>query len=137
MQVLSQLSYNPTIGPLIGVLSGAIRSGLADCSAGEFRVPSTAGFHQARLAEIEARAYCSRVNAFHAEYSGGDRPPSRCRQPIARSRASRLAPMSPSAAWAIIASSGRMKTLMASMAMPNVTRHPSGSIGSRRMEAST
>src|SRR3989442_10860082 len=49
MQVLSQLSYNPTIGPLIGVLSDAsparlegdrpIRAAtvLPGCSTGEFR----------------------------------------------------------------------------------------------------
>jgi hypothetical protein len=69
MQVLSQLSYNPTIGPLVGVLSGAIRSVLADCSTGEFRVLSTAGFHPSRLAVIEACTYCSRVNAFIREYT--------------------------------------------------------------------
>jgi hypothetical protein len=71
MQVLSQLSYNPTIGPLVGVVSGATRSALTDCSTGEFRVPSIAGFHPSRLAEIEAHAYCSRFNAFGSEYTLG------------------------------------------------------------------
>ncbi|HEY7452754.1 MAG TPA: hypothetical protein VIA02_09625 [Candidatus Limnocylindria bacterium] len=36
MQVLSQLSYNPTIGPLVGEISGATRPALTGCSAGEF-----------------------------------------------------------------------------------------------------
>ncbi len=79
MQVLSQLSYNPTIGPLVGVLSGATRSALTDCSTGEFRVPSIAGFHPSRLAEIEAHAYCSRVNAFGSEYTGRLSPSTRGR----------------------------------------------------------
>jgi hypothetical protein len=46
MQVLSQLSYNPTVGPLIGVLSDACPARLEGdlaatvlpgCSSGEFR----------------------------------------------------------------------------------------------------
>lgn len=42
MQVLSQLSYNPTIGPLVGALSGATRPDSSpDCSTGEFRAPRT------------------------------------------------------------------------------------------------
>ncbi len=40
MQVLSQLSYNPTIGPLVGVISVAIRPALTGCSTGEFRALS-------------------------------------------------------------------------------------------------
>jgi hypothetical protein len=72
MQVLSQLSYNPTssvIGPLDGALSVATRSDLSPgCSAGEFRVARLAGFHRSRLAVSEARAYCSRVIAFGTKY---------------------------------------------------------------------
>jgi NitT/TauT family transport system substrate-binding protein len=67
MQVLSQLSYNPTdfvIGPLVGVVSVASRPDSSpDCSTGEFRVPALAGFHRSRLAVSEAHAYCSRVIA--------------------------------------------------------------------------
>jgi hypothetical protein len=46
MQVLSQLSYNPTVGPLVGALSGAIRPVFTGCSSGEFRASSAAGFHR-------------------------------------------------------------------------------------------
>ena len=54
MQVLSQLSYNPTrssvVGPLVGALSVAIRPGSSPgCSTGEFRVL------ERRLAPIPAR----------------------------------------------------------------------------------
>jgi hypothetical protein len=60
MQVLSQLSYNPTVGPLFGPISEAdipVRTHRPDCSTGEFRVPRLAGSHQTRLAVSEARAY--------------------------------------------------------------------------------
>ena len=68
MQVLSQLSYNPTIGPLIGAIPDArpVRF-LPDCSAGEFRVLDRR-LAPSRLAFIEACAYCSRVNAFGRVY---------------------------------------------------------------------
>jgi hypothetical protein len=36
MQVLSQLSYNPTVGPLVGAIPDAIRPALTGCSTGEF-----------------------------------------------------------------------------------------------------
>ncbi len=48
MQVLSQLSYNPTdsVGPLVGALSVATRPGSSpDCSTGEFRASRATGFH--------------------------------------------------------------------------------------------
>ena len=55
MQVLSQLSYNPTIGPLVGALSGATRPDSSpDCSTGEFRAPRTPASHRFRLAVNEA-----------------------------------------------------------------------------------
>jgi hypothetical protein len=45
MQVLSQLSYNPTesVGPLVGAAIGApLRPGSSlGCSTGEFRAPRT------------------------------------------------------------------------------------------------
>ena len=64
MQVLSQLSYNPTVGPLVGVLPGATRAAIPPPAR---RVSSTPLRHRlppSRLACDEARAYCSRVNAF-------------------------------------------------------------------------
>jgi hypothetical protein len=46
MQVLSQLSYNPTIGPLIGadIVAPSRPGSSPGCSAGEFRVPSSPAF---------------------------------------------------------------------------------------------
>ena len=49
MQVLSQLSYNPTVGPLVGAISVAIRPALTGCSTGEFRA------RRRRLPPIPAR----------------------------------------------------------------------------------
>lgn len=48
MQVLSQLSYNPTIDPLIGadIVAPSRPGSSPGCSAGEFRVPFVAGFHR-------------------------------------------------------------------------------------------
>jgi hypothetical protein len=49
MQVLSQLSYNPTdsVGPLVGAVSVATRLGSSPgCSTGEFRAPRFTGFHR-------------------------------------------------------------------------------------------
>ena len=43
MQVLSQLSYNPTIGPLIGVISDAAPA--LRLLVGRVPRPSVAGFH--------------------------------------------------------------------------------------------
>jgi hypothetical protein len=68
MQVLSQLSYNPTIGPLIGAALGRHPGRFGGCSAGEFGVPAIAGLHLPGSLRIEADAYCSRVNAFGPEY---------------------------------------------------------------------
>ena len=57
MQVLSQLSYNPTVGPLFGPISEAAPAGLGrpGCSTGEFRAPLSAGSHHSRLAQDEAQ----------------------------------------------------------------------------------
>ena len=56
MQVLSQLSYNPTVGPLVGGLSVATRPDSSPgCSTGEFRAPLSAGSHHSRLAQDEAQ----------------------------------------------------------------------------------
>ena len=73
MQVLSQLSYNPTIGPLIGADIGRHPGRVSGCSAGEFGASAIAGLHHPGSLRIEAGAYCSRVNAFGAEYSAGSR----------------------------------------------------------------
>ena len=66
MQVLSQLSYNPTVGPLIGAIPDArpVRFGLTARRASS--ASPIAGSHLARLAVVEAYAYCSRFNAFRA-----------------------------------------------------------------------
>ncbi len=57
MQVLSQLSYNPTCFVSVHSLariSGATRPDSSpDCSTGEFRAPSTPGLHRSRLAVDE------------------------------------------------------------------------------------
>ena len=66
MQVLSQLSYNPTVGPLVGALSVASRPALTGCSAGEFRAAVAAGFHRPGSLSGEECAYCSRVTAFES-----------------------------------------------------------------------
>lgn len=48
MQVLSQLSYNPTVGPLIGadIVAPSRPGSTPSCSTGEFRVLLVAGFHR-------------------------------------------------------------------------------------------
>ena len=68
MQVLSQLSYNPTIGPLIGAIPDArpVRFGLTARRASS--ASSIAGSHQPGSLVIETFAYCSRVNAFGRVY---------------------------------------------------------------------
>ena len=57
MQVLSQLSYNPTCFVSVHSLariSGATRPDSSpDCSTGEFRAPPTPGLHRSRLAVDE------------------------------------------------------------------------------------
>ena len=73
MQVLSQLSYNPTSVHSSALLSDAIPAAVGGCSAGEFGTPATAGLHHPGSLRIEADAYCSRVNAFGREYIS--RPP--------------------------------------------------------------
>ena len=73
MQVLSQLSYNPTIGPLIGVDIGR-HPGRLTAARRASSGPAIAGLHHPGSLRIEADAYCSRVNAFGAEYirQGGE-----------------------------------------------------------------
>src|SRR5439155_6600432 len=68
MQVLSQLSYNPTVGPLIGAIPDArpVRFGLTARRASS--ASPIAGSHLARLAAVETCAYCSRLNAFRRVY---------------------------------------------------------------------
>ena len=71
MQVLSQLSYNPTVGPLIGadIVAPSRPGSSPGCSTGEFRVPFVAGFHRvpARFSTM-GNAYCSRVIASAGVY---------------------------------------------------------------------
>ena len=71
MQVLSQLSYNPTSVHSSALLSDAIPAACGGCSAGEFGAISIAGLHHPGSLRIEADAYCSRVIAFGREYSAG------------------------------------------------------------------
>ena len=66
MQVLSQLSYNPTIGPLVGAAIGRHPGRCCRLLGGRVRVPAIAGLHHPGSLRIEADAYCSRVNAFRA-----------------------------------------------------------------------
>ena len=73
MQVLSQLSYNPTIGPLIGAAIGRHPGRFWRLLGGRVRGPAIAGLHHPGSLRIEADAYCSRVNAFGREYSAGPR----------------------------------------------------------------
>ncbi len=69
MQVLSQLSYNPTVGPLIGADIGRHSGRSPGCSTGEFCVVRRpASTIPARFLP-ERSAYCSRVIAFVLEYS--------------------------------------------------------------------
>ena len=69
MQVLSQLSYNPTVGPLIGADIGRHPGPVSRLLGG--RVPRTpaAGLHHPGSLDAGCSAYCSRVIAFVAEYS--------------------------------------------------------------------
>jgi hypothetical protein len=69
--VLSQLSYNPTIGPLIGADIGRHPGRVTGCSAGEIEAPPIAGLHHPGSLRIVADACCSRVIAFGREYSAG------------------------------------------------------------------
>lgn len=71
MQVLSQLSYNPTSVHSSALLSDAIPAAGGGCSAGEFGAISIAGLHRPGSLRIEADTYCSRVIAFGREYSAG------------------------------------------------------------------
>jgi hypothetical protein len=73
MQVLSQLSYNPTIGPLIGAAIGRHPGRCCRLLGGRVRCPAIAGLHHPGSLRIAADAYCSRVIAFGAEYSAGSR----------------------------------------------------------------
>jgi hypothetical protein len=72
MQVLSQLSYNPTVGPLIGAdIVAPCRPGSSPgCSAGEFRVLVVAGFHRPGSLSTMGSAYCSRVIASGRSIAG-------------------------------------------------------------------
>jgi hypothetical protein len=56
MQVLSQLSYNPTSVHSSALLSDAIPAGVTGCSAGEFGAPRIAGLHPPGSLRIEADA---------------------------------------------------------------------------------
>ena len=64
MQVLSQLSYNPTIGPLVGVVSDAGPAVSRRLLGGRVRRSRFAGLHHPGSLQVEGSAYCSRVNAF-------------------------------------------------------------------------
>ena len=67
MQVLSQLSYNPTsIGPLAGVLSDACPAAFVRLLGGRVRRLHVAGLHHPGSLQIEGSAYCSRVIALAA-----------------------------------------------------------------------
>src|SRR5918995_4344338 len=64
MQVLSQLSYNPTIGPLVRPdIGGRSRLGRPSCSAGEFRVPRAPASTDPGSLATRGSAYCSHVIA--------------------------------------------------------------------------
>ena len=86
MQVLSQLSYNPTVGPLVGALSGAIRPALTGCSTGEFRVSAAAGFHHPGSLEARHTRTAPASRRSSGEYRRGLSTPQRpisCRECIA------------------------------------------------------
>src|SRR6187401_1566608 len=83
MQVLSQLSYNPTdsVGPLVGALSVATRLAVRRAARrASFACLPSAGLHRSRLAEDEARhgmlprqRFGARIaQAFEAPQSGTD-----------------------------------------------------------------
>ena len=69
MQVLSQLSYNPTVGPLIGEDIGRHPGRSPGCSTGEFRVLRRPACTIPARYTSQRSAYCSRVIAFVLEYS--------------------------------------------------------------------
>ncbi len=76
MQVLSQLSYNPTdsVGPLVGAVSVATRPGSSPgCSTGEFRAPRSAGSHHPGSLVNEARRVLLPRQRFAVEDSTGVR----------------------------------------------------------------
>ncbi len=82
MQVLSQLSYNPTdsVGPLVGAVSVATRPGLSpDCSTGEFHAPRFTGFHHPGSLVNEAWRVLLPRHRIDFEDSTGVRSPSICR----------------------------------------------------------
>ena len=69
MQVLSQLSYNPTSVHLLALYRTPLRPDSSPgCSAGEFRVARAPACTDPALAVNEACAYYSRVFAFAEEY---------------------------------------------------------------------
>jgi hypothetical protein len=75
MQVLSQLSYNPTVGPLIGAAIGRHPGRTRRPAARQVSSASScAGLHHpGSLSASEGSAYCSRVIAFVSEDSMGSR----------------------------------------------------------------
>ena len=76
MQVLSQLSYNPTdsVGPLVSAVSVATRLGSSPgCSTGEFRAPRFTGFHCPGSLVNEARRVLIPRQRFDFEDSTGVR----------------------------------------------------------------
>ena len=111
MQVLSQLSYNPTIGPLIGAAIGRHPGRCCRLLGGRVRCPAIAGLHHPGSLQIEADAYCSRVNAFGREYSAGSR---------------RQTKVTPAPAGRVM---GQQETSQHSRAMPGPPKSLRGSIG--------
>jgi hypothetical protein len=86
MQVLSQLSYNPTVGPLIGEDIGRHPGRSPGCSASEFRVLRRPAFTIPARFVPERSAYYSRVVAFVLEYSSRGAKPT-LRRPLAQALA--------------------------------------------------
>lgn len=67
MQVLSQLSYNPTLGPSVhssALVSGAIPTAFVAAARRASSALLVAGLHPPGSLQIEGSAYCSRVIAF-------------------------------------------------------------------------
>jgi hypothetical protein len=73
MQVLSQLSYNPTIGPLIGadIVAPARPGSSPSCSTGEFHASSSPASTNPGSLRTMGSAYCSRVTASRGVYQPG------------------------------------------------------------------
>jgi hypothetical protein len=69
MQVLSQLSYNPTIGPLIGAAIGRHPGRCYRLLGGRVRVPVIAGLHHPGSLQIERTPTAPASTRFAAEYS--------------------------------------------------------------------